>query len=266
MRARSGAVMCGLVLVAGASLQAADIKAAARNALEQAGKSVITIRVVSSVKMNVQGQDREQEQKGEATGVVVDPSGLTVACASNVDPGKQSRFGMKIDVTVKESTFILPDGTEVPAEIVLKDTDLDLAFLRPKEAGKTFDAVTFKPGVAPPKVLDDVFAIGRLGKEGNRALRAVLGIVQAEVKGPRTYYVCSDDISRNLGCLVYGADGAPLGIVVIKTAVGGQGEGGRGLMGMSGMGSIIIMRPVSDLLDALKQAKEAQAKPAEEKK
>ncbi|MCY3024143.1 MAG: serine protease [Planctomycetota bacterium] len=253
---------CGLALVAAVALQAADMKETARSMAEQVGKSVITIRVVATVKMNMQGQNREQEQKNEVTGVVVDPSGLTVACASQVEPsGRSAMSGMKIDITVKETTLILPDGTEVPADVVMKDTDLDMVFIRPKEAGKTFDAVALKPRAAQPKLLDDVFSVGRLGKEGNRAVRVVPGEIQAEVKGPRTCYVCSFELSMNMiGCLVFAADGEPIGILVTKTAVGGADGGGRGMRPMP------IMRPLADLLDSIKQAKEAKPKPPEEKK
>jgi hypothetical protein len=254
--------LAGVVLVAASVLHAADLKETARTVAEQAGKSIITIRVVSTIKVSgQQGQSREQEQKSEATGVIIDPSGITVACGMTIEPPSRQMFGQKREAAVKETTFIMPDGTEIPAEIVLKDTDLDLVFLRPKETGKAFDAVGLKSRPAGPKVLDDVFCVGRLSKEGNRALRLLLGEVQAEVKGPRTFYVCSPDISRNLGCLVFAADGEPIGIIVTKTSPPGD-DGGA----MMGGGSMAIMRPVSDVLDSAKQAKEVKAKPKEEGK
>ncbi|HEY3322424.1 MAG TPA: trypsin-like peptidase domain-containing protein [Planctomycetota bacterium] len=247
--------------VAATAVQAADFNETARKVMEQNGKGVVAIRVVSTVKMSRGGQDREQEQKAEVTGTIVDPSGLTVTCASRVDPSRQSMMGMKVDITVKETTLLMPDGTEIPAEIVLKDTDLDLAFLRPKELGKTFDAVALTAAAAPAKAMDDVFSVVRLGKNFNRVVGLESGKVKAEVKGPRPYYVCSADLSGSLGNLVYAADGNPLGIMVTKTSVGGADESHASIMTMiSGGSGGAIVRPMSDLIDAIKQAKEAAGK------
>jgi S1-C subfamily serine protease len=227
-------VIYACALAASSLLHAGDIKDAARAAAEKAGASVVTVRVVASVKLNMQGQNIDQEQKSELCGTVVDPGGLTVVSASMLDPSamlKKFLMGAKIEIAVKETTLILGDGTEVPAEVVLKDSDLDFAFIRPKEAGKTFSAVALKPRASAAKLVDDVFVVGRLGKEGNRSTAVELGTVRALVKGPRPYYVCSAEVSQNAGCMVYTADGEPLGVVVQKAPAGAGGRRRRGRRG-----------------------------------
>ncbi|HEY3322423.1 MAG TPA: serine protease [Planctomycetota bacterium] len=262
------ALVCALAVTAA---QAADFKETARGVAEKSGPSAIMVRIVSALKMEFQGQNMNQEQKSEVAATIIDPSGLTVSSASALEPAtlmKRMLRGMKLDTTIKETTFILADGTEVPAEIVMKDTDLDMAFLMPKEAGKTFPAVELKAATAQPKVLDDVFLVGRMGKEGNRAVHVDTGMIRSIVKGPRTYYVCSAEVSQHAGRIVSTPDGSPLGLVVTKMAPGGDGDEGGDEMGLGmlfSMGAkdnmpLPIVRPVDDLIEAAKQAKDAKAK------
>src|SRR4029453_6712044 len=80
--------MLGVVAVLLAA--APDLEPAARATVEQSGKAVVTIRLVLKLKLG--GQDHEQ--KMEVAGVVIDPSGLTVASASSIDPsGALRRMG-----------------------------------------------------------------------------------------------------------------------------------------------------------------------------
>ncbi|MCY3024144.1 MAG: serine protease, partial [Planctomycetota bacterium] len=213
MKLRIVACALALAVVYAASAQAADFKETARKVAESASKSVVTVRVVCSLKLTIQGQNMDQEQKNEVPGTVIDPSGLTVVSATMLDPSaalKRMLAGVKLDASIKDTTLILADGTEVPAEVVMKDTDLDMAFVRPKDTTKTFDAVTLKPRSAQPRILDDVFVVGRMGKEGNRTHTVELGTIRAQVKGPRSFYLCSGEVSENPGCIVYTADGEPL--------------------------------------------------------
>ncbi|MGD0091670.1 MAG: serine protease [Planctomycetota bacterium] len=259
-------VLSGCLIVPSAA-KAADISETARATAVQAQKAVVTIRLVVKIKMSMMGQSQDHEQKVEATGTVIDPAGLTVADASTVDPTSmmKSMFGgaYKVDSEIKETLILLEDGTEVEADVVLNDTDLGLAFIRPRDAARKFDAVTLKPRPTPPQLLDNIFVVGRLGKNGNRAAALSLDTIQALVKGPRPFYVA--DKTSHPGCVVYSADGEPLGVQVMKQrprAVGDDG-GGMGLGMMTRMGDmrdaiIPIIRPVNDVIEIAAQAKEAK--------
>ena len=70
---------------------------------------------------------------------MVDPSGLTVLALSACDPSEMYQRMMgedyprtSVETEVTDMKILLDDGTELPAEIVLRDKDLDLAFIRPK--------------------------------------------------------------------------------------------------------------------------------------
>lgn len=256
-----------------------DIRDAARTVADAARKSVITVRVVIKLKISAQGQSQDQEQKLESVGTVIDPSGLTVVSASAVDSSSTiasllKRFGQQVDISseVKETTLLLDDGTEVESDIVLKDADIDIAFVRPRDAKLKLDAVDLKAPKAASRPLDQVFAIGRLGKVANRATTLTLGEIRAYVKGPQPFYVADDTISANAGSLAYAADGSVLGLFVSKHAV--EADESAGMLGMLSMmgrradpSTLAIIRPTQAIIDLVPQAKraEAPAKATEEK-
>lgn len=254
-----------LVVLGSARSFAGDTWDQARALVEKASASAVRVRLVSELKMDMRGQNVEREQKSEINGTIIDPSGLTIVSATALNPSSIiSRMlrGAKVEMSVKETALILADGTEVPAEVVLKDTELDIAFVRPKEGGKSYPAVALKPLAHPAQVLDDVFAVGRLGKNANRVNFVDAGKVRAYVKGPRPYYICSREVTDSTGCVVYAADGQPLGVALVHKSPGEDGGGASGGMQISiggGGGDMPIVRPAEDILEAAAQAMEVKA-------
>lgn len=275
MRVHMGRVMTALVpaacLLWCATAHAADIVETARATAVKFQKAVVTIRLVVKVKMDVRGQNMDQEQKLEATGVVIDPSGLTVADASSLDPaalvkailGGMGGMGFKVDTELKETMLLLDDGSEVDAEVVLTDVDLGLAFIRPKDGSQTFDAVALKQRAAPAQALDDVIVLGRLGKLGNRAATLSLDSIRAVVKGPRFFYAANGQ--GETGTVAFAADGEVLGVYVMKHAPSkGSDERGSGFpismfTNPGEMKNMLmpIIRPVNDVIEIAAQAKRA---------
>jgi hypothetical protein len=262
--------VAALVLAAGVARADID-KATARAVLEKTKKAVVTARVVLKISIN----GREREQKLEVTGTVIDPSGLTVVPAASIDPAESLRGGMgggrrggggaggggadmKIESDVTETTLVLDDGTEVEADVVLKDADLDLAFIRPRDAKTKTDAVELKAHEAAPQELDEIFVIGRLSRVANHAPAVSKGFIRGVVKGPRPFYVADELLSVNTGCVVWDDKGAPLGLLVHKTKAG-EGRGS----------TIVVIRPIAEVIELAAQAKTAKApekKKAEEPK
>lgn len=232
---------------------APDIESAARATAEQNGKAVVTVRLV--LKLKTGGQ--EHEQKVEAPGVVIDPTGLTLASASSIDPSgvfrrmlDAQRQRMNIESEVKEPVILLEDGTELEAAVVLKDTDLDLAFIRPRDAGLKLPAVTLKPRTGTVPLLTRIYVLGRLSKLGNRALSVATGEVRAYVRGPAPYYVADGESSAFVGSLAYTADGVPLGVFVKRFATTLDTSGGRGSDSV-----MTVLRPVDRVLELAAQAR-----------
>ncbi|MBI4024759.1 MAG: hypothetical protein HY360_07230 [Verrucomicrobia bacterium] len=271
-----GVVFCALLLAAASFSRADDLRATARATAQKLQKAVVTLRLVVKIRMH----NQEQEQKIEVMGTVIDPSGLTVVSARAIDPGAlmKSLFGafpnaagpqsFNFDSNVSETVLILDDGTEIESDVVLKDTDLDLAFVRPRNAARTFDAVPLKPRAAPPQILEDIFVLRRLGRAENREITIAQGTIQAVVKGPRTFYVCDAVAATDsFGCFAFASDGSPVGIFVIKDNRVMEPATGMGamfptmnMMGGGGSRALIaaVLRPVSDVLEIAAQAKEAK--------
>jgi hypothetical protein len=157
---------------------------------------------------------------------------------------------VKFESSVSEAMILLPDGTEVESDVVLKDADLDLAFLRPREGGRTFDAAQLKRGKGLPPVLEQVILVGRYGQGANRAAWSQIVRMRAIIKGPRTYGLVDVGGSDALGTAAYAADGTALGVFVTKSSAGGP-DARR----MGGGDEHVILRPVDDVLEIAEQAR-----------
>jgi hypothetical protein len=262
-----------LVLAAGVA-KADDLKATARGVATKSSKAVVTAKLVINVSVN--GQEREV--KREITGTVIDSSGLTVVSAAAIEPtagafgggGRRGGGGggggggqaPQIEAEVSETALVLEDGSEVEAEVVLKDAELDLAFIRPKDKSAKLDYVELKQQDKAPQVLDDIFTVGRLGRVGNRAISVTAGSIKSVVKGPRSFYVTDDAVSSGAtGCLAYAADGTPIGVFVTKVYRPAEAAGGGGGMrgGRGGGEAIAVVRSINDVIELAKQAKTAKA-------
>ena len=92
--------------------------------------------------VQVSGRLPGQQQKGHGQATIVDPSGLAVTSLSALNPKRSGNLGpiaIQIVSQLQTAKYHLADGTEIPVRVVLKDEDLDVAFLAPL---KPLDAET----------------------------------------------------------------------------------------------------------------------------
>lgn len=191
-----------------------------------------------------------QEQKLEALGTIIADDGLTVLSLNKVDPTANilSRIrspGASVNVNYTEVMILMQDGTEVPAKLLLKDSDLDLAFVLPIEERKNeFKDIMFSrvPKQASedelPVVLDEVVSIGKLRKTLYRQSTLRRGSVNAVIEKPRTYFVIEN---TSPGTPVFNSMGNWLGVVVYKM--------------VSGRPSEIVTLPAMDILEIAEQVR-----------
>lgn len=217
----------------------------------------------------------EQESKQQASGLVIDPSGLVVLSLFATDPSGlmssiMSSMGemgdkFKMESSLSDVKILLEDGKELPAQIVLRDKDLDLAYVRPTE--KPAQPLPFVDlnATGALEVLDQFVALRRLGKVAQRACSVELNRIQATVRKPRLLYVPTGGLQGGLepGAAVFTLDGKFVGIVVLRMI---SGEGGGGLFSMMGSmdeNMMPVVIPAADILEGAKQA--PQEAPKEEK-
>jgi S1-C subfamily serine protease len=216
------ALACVAGLVA-SSARAQSAEEMGRAVFEAHRGAVITIECVVKTKFSFQGRPAEEdESKIEATATLISPEGLAVTALSTVDPSDLYRgMGMgedvQFDANITDAKFLMEGGAELPAELVLRDNDLDLAYFR----------VRAKPEQPLPHVdlsqstkaqmLDRVLAINRLGKVANRVHSASFEWIEAVVEKPRTFYIPGNDpTNTSSGSPAFSLDGKLVGIFVVR--------------------------------------------------
>jgi hypothetical protein len=197
--------------------------------------------VSATVKVEVSSGGRSMapiEQKLEALGTIIAGDGLTVLSLTKVDPtatilSRLRNPGGSVNVNYTEVLILMQDGTEVPAKLLLKDTDLDLAFVLPikdkavKQTKRFFPYVPRTSSEKPmkPQALDEVVSLGKLGRNLYRQSTLKKGWVNAVIEKPRRYFVTEntdpgtpvfDSNSNWLGVVVYKMDrGRPTSVVTL---------------------------------------------------
>lgn len=250
------------------SAQAAEetIRAQAKKVFAERQDAVIWISVVAKISFQAEGGKEavnipDREQKSEALGTFIDSAGMVVTSLGSIDPSREfsgrevrTRDGVvKIESSAifKEVRVIMPDGTEIPADIVMRDIDLDLAFLRIKSGAKEAKGVEFKPvdlkSAASANVSDDVVTISRNDEVLNRVASVSRGQITSVTKKPREFLRAT---GANLGCPSFTPDGKLVGIAVTRT--------------VRGKSSQTVILPAADVLEIAEQAR--AAKPAPEGK
>lgn len=233
-----------------------------RAVLERSKASVVTVRIVIKMQMSMPNfPSREEEMKTEATGTIIDPSGLTVMSLNETDPSGMfedmmgSREGFEVKSSIGDLKILQDDGTEISAQVVLRDRDLDLAFVRPTEAPKNpLPAVDLTKAVTPA-LLDPIVTITRLGRVASREHAVSIERVSAIVSRPRTFYVMGKDPTQtSLGSPALTVDGDAIGLCVMRSIKRGGDSGGFGMFGGGDENMLAIVVPASDILEVAKQA------------
>lgn len=238
--------------------RADEVSEKGREIFKKHQNEVVTVQEVVKMTYSSGGRTSEpRENKQDLTGTVIDPSGLTVLALSAADPSemvKRMYPDYKMDLEISDVKILLKDGVEIPAEIVLRDKDLDLAFIRPKAKQSTPMAAVDLTKSATAQVLDNVITLNRLGRAAGRAHAASVERINAVVLKPRTFYIPDSTMtSTSAGSPAFSLDGNIIGIMVMRAI---NSDGGAGASRQDTATSIIL--PAEDILKAAKQAPEAK--------
>ncbi len=245
------------------STRADELADKGRDIFKKHQHAVVTVQVV--LKISYSGAAKTAENRQELTGTVVDPSGLTVLALSACDPSEmyqrmltQQGSQNKLEIEVTDMQILQADGTELAAEIVLRDKDQDLAFIRPKTKPASPMAAVDLAKASPAQVLDQVVTLNRLNSAAGRAHAASVERISDVIQKPRTFYIPDSTMtSTTLGSPAFALDGNIVGVVVMRAVMSGAGASRNVRENLSA-----IILPAEDILKAAKQAPEVKSEPA----
>jgi hypothetical protein len=167
----------------------------------------------------------------------------------------------KMESELSDLKLLCHDGTELSAEIVLRDKDLDLAFIRPKTKPPAPLPALDLSNSAKAEVLDEVLSINRLGRVAGRAYAASFERISAVVQKPRLFYVPgSDKTATGLGCPAFSLDGKVVGLFVMRSLKSGGG-GGMGMFSFQSSPVTTIILPAEDVRKIAAQAPALKEEP-----
>lgn len=254
--ALAGALLAVAALISVPAPATADaFREAAAEHTRKVDRAVVTIEVVAETRYSFGGRQSESEERSHAFGLVVDEKGLVVTALSSVDQGQfYSRLQPagsddSFVTTVRSIKYIFPDGTEIPATVVLRDMDLDLIFLRPLETPEEPMTYVDLNNHAEPELLERVFSVARMGRIARRTVLGMTGEIQGMVERPRPFYITSAEIvSAGTGVPVFNGEGKIIGIVNLQTLPGG-------FAARSADDDIVfpVVRPTLDILEIIDQ-------------
>lgn len=232
--------------------------AAGRELVKRYADAVVSVELVVTIKVKVGGTERPpQEQRIEVNGSVINSSGLTVTSLAEVDPQTafdaiRAQAGGRgpelVGAEFKEVKLRLADGREVPARFVLKDADLDLAFMAPDvpaDAPKPeFRSYLKLDEAAEGVLLGNYFYVARERKVLQRVPVIRASEVAAIVEKPRRFYLMT---AQAMGTPTFDLKGRLLGLSVQNFA--------------NGRSTGLVVLPAADIAEIAKQAAAIQAQP-----
>jgi hypothetical protein len=142
---------------------------------------------------------------------------------------------------------------------VLRDKDLDLAFVRPTEKpAKPLAAVDLSKD-GKPAMFDELMLLGRMGAIGGRVASASIFRVEAVVRKPRSYYLVDQNaVTGRLGSPAFTMDGKVAGILLLRAMEAQDGGSGPLEMVFGGIGRLglyPVILPAEEVAAVAKQAR-----------
>lgn len=226
-----------------------EIATAGRAIIDQWRETVIQVKMVIEV--------NDYESKSEALATVIDPSGLAVMSLSAIDPNTMRMSGSGtpgLTTKIKDLKMILPDGAEMPAQVVLRDPDLDLAFIKPQDRlSKPAVFLDLQQNVKPD-ILTPFLILSRMGETAGREIYVPVSRIQGIIIKPRTLYIPDmNGMMSGLAAPAFSFDGKVLGIILLRVAQSESGMTNEMFGGMGNMNIIPVIVPAPAIIETAKK-------------
>ena len=193
-----------------------------------ADKSPAIVTVKFLMKMKSSWGDHEAEQ--EVPGVIIGKDGLIMCANSHFGGGAWMRNSGVTVIPADFKVLIGADTEGVEADLLARDTDLDLAWLKLKNTPAEPLTVIELSKAATPTIGERMYCISRLGKYFDRIAVVAEMRVGGSTTKPRQLIVPSGG-SGAVGLPVYAAAGQIVGVSITQvpeddeSSPGGQGGG-----------------------------------------
>lgn len=259
----------------------AEEPAAYRKVLDQAAKSVVTVRFLLHAEVGGGlGSSVEElpEMEAEINGLLIDPGGLVV-CSNRrlggmLDLIREFAGSIAADIeivaTPRDIEVLLDTGEEaLPARVVARDSDLDLAWIQiDNPDGRTFPAVDLAAG-GSARVGDPVLVVWRVDKTFGRVAVLEETRIGGAVAKPRPLLLPTVPIT-GFGLPAFDFEGRLVGFTVIQLPDAGVDLTSNPIAAMTRVFELEqsfsgLVMPVSELARATDLAREmaAEMEPAE---
>jgi hypothetical protein len=247
-----------------------DVEPAYEKLVAEREATLVTVKFVLKVKMGgMFGGAGDQESEEEVGGLMIEPGGLVLVSNTNLGGfaammGRMlGGMGGDISAVPTDLKVLIGDDTEgLEAELLARDTELDLAWVRIKEPGeKTFAALDLAKS-AKPSLGQRLLTISRMGKYYDRATVVNELRVAGFTRKPRELIVPGGS-GAQLGAPVYTTDGKLVGVMILQLPDAGD-SGGSPLGMLSQMSEMEgamtgLILPAERVLKATTRAKETVA-------
>lgn len=260
-------VLATICLITAALSSAARADDGHQKLLDDNAERIVTVKYILKTGAGGAGDD---ESESELTAVMIDAKGI-ILC-SNTQLGGYRGMMMRMSggdsaVTPTDIKVLIGDDVEgIDGELIARDTELDLAWIRIKEPGdRRFNAIDLAAGIEA-KVGDRLLALRRMGKFFGRALVVNEGYVGGSTRKPRELLIPAGDIGTALGLPVFSTEGRVIGLSVVQMPspedMAADPTGGAGSVGA-------LILSAEDVVKATRRAMEVVAdspKPAGDEK
>jgi hypothetical protein len=197
--------------------------------------AIVELRFTLALTFSLGGQAGVKRMSGQATGTVVDPSGLVLTSDSLTGGPNSPAMGMikamlpgiELKLELEELRVSLGDGTEeFPGLLVVRDGRNDLAGVQMLDLGERRLPAVDLAGAREPRVGEPLACVGRLGRGFGHAPYYVKGRVTSLAERPRRSWALTTDAADtdHAGILYYAPQGTPLGLLALQAAAEGTGD------------------------------------------
>ena len=133
------AVSLAMLMLLAAPAMSDDAAEKARGVMQSQKAGVVTLQLVLKEKFAMAGMaSQDSESTSEATGTVINAEGLTVLSLFKTDPTAlfealmpdMGGGDMNMSTEISEVRFLMEDGSEIPAEVGLREKDEELGIVR----------------------------------------------------------------------------------------------------------------------------------------